>query len=254
MSEPEVPTAAAPRAAERLGVLDRIPVRSIVLDRPLRRARSFVIIAVYKTLTLPAGRPDWEFWKALLVAGIALGAVYALIALGYSLVYGILRMINFAHGEVFMSGAFVSFFVGRALGANGYMAANPCSRSRSCSWWARRPRRRRGAAGTRRLSAAAERAAARALDHRDRRIAVPAELSPGVLRLTDPGLPRTTGARGHVEVLGGSSGFLGFDIAKVQLLTIAIGIVSVMVLSLFVARAGPVGRCAPSPRIARSPS
>jgi branched-chain amino acid transport system permease protein len=43
--------------------------------------------------------------------GLSLGSVYALIALGYSMVYGILRFINFAHGEIVMVGAYVSFFV-----------------------------------------------------------------------------------------------------------------------------------------------
>jgi branched-chain amino acid transport system permease protein len=46
-----------------------------------------------------------------LVFGIALGTVYGLVALGYSMVYGVLLMINFAHGEVFMIGAYVGWFV-----------------------------------------------------------------------------------------------------------------------------------------------
>jgi branched-chain amino acid transport system permease protein len=45
-----------------------------------------------------------------LINGISLGSVYALIALGYTMVYGIIRLINFAHGEVFMIGSFVGFF------------------------------------------------------------------------------------------------------------------------------------------------
>lgn len=45
-----------------------------------------------------------------LINGISLGSVYALIALGYTMVYGIIRLINFAHGEVFMIGAFVGYF------------------------------------------------------------------------------------------------------------------------------------------------
>ena len=44
-----------------------------------------------------------------LVNGISLGSVYAIIALGYSMVYGIAKMLNFAHGDVIMVGAFVSF-------------------------------------------------------------------------------------------------------------------------------------------------
>ena len=62
-------------------------------------------VGIFKTLNLPADeRLSIANWRSLLIAGIALGAIYALIALGYTLVYGILRMINFAHGEVFMVG------------------------------------------------------------------------------------------------------------------------------------------------------
>src|ERR1043166_4086698 len=43
-----------------------------------------------------------------LINGLTLGSLYALIALGYTMVYGVLLMINFAHSEIFMSGAFVS--------------------------------------------------------------------------------------------------------------------------------------------------
>ncbi|MGH2541792.1 MAG: ABC transporter permease subunit, partial [Ardenticatenaceae bacterium] len=56
--------------------------------------------------SLAAGRYPVGVWLDFVVFGIAQGSIYALIALGYTMVYGILRMINFAHGEVFMSGAF----------------------------------------------------------------------------------------------------------------------------------------------------
>src|SRR6202521_714250 len=48
----------------------------------------------------------------ILLNGIAVGAIYALIALGYTMVYGILKLINFAHGDVFMLGSFVGFYAG----------------------------------------------------------------------------------------------------------------------------------------------
>jgi branched-chain amino acid transport system permease protein len=51
-----------------------------------------------------------------LVLGLSNGAIYALIALGYTLVYGIIELINFAHGEVFMIGSFVSFGLWGTLG------------------------------------------------------------------------------------------------------------------------------------------
>ncbi len=55
-----------------------------------------------------------------LINGISLGMVYALIALGYTMVYGILRMINFSHGEVFMVGGFVGWGVISTLLASGW--------------------------------------------------------------------------------------------------------------------------------------
>src|SRR5213595_1265119 len=51
-----------------------------------------------------------------LVAGLSRGSMYALIALGYTLVYGVLQLINFAHSEVFMLGGFGGLFLIRGLG------------------------------------------------------------------------------------------------------------------------------------------
>ena len=45
-----------------------------------------------------------------LINGISLGSVYAIIALGYSMVYGIAKMLNFAHGDIIMVGAYICFF------------------------------------------------------------------------------------------------------------------------------------------------
>jgi branched-chain amino acid transport system permease protein len=55
-----------------------------------------------------------EFLQQLL-NGLSLGAIYALIALGYTMVYGVLRFINFAHSDVFMVGAFIGYFAGRIV-------------------------------------------------------------------------------------------------------------------------------------------
>ncbi|MDD7402119.1 MAG: branched-chain amino acid ABC transporter permease [Eubacteriales bacterium] len=51
------------------------------------------------------------FFIQNLVNGISLGSLYALLAIGYTMVYGILRLINFAHGDIFMLGAYLSFYV-----------------------------------------------------------------------------------------------------------------------------------------------
>jgi branched-chain amino acid transport system permease protein len=56
-----------------------------------------------------------------LINGLSLGAIYALIALGYTMVYGVLRLINFAHGDVYMLGAFAGYFIANAL----QLDANP---------------------------------------------------------------------------------------------------------------------------------
>jgi branched-chain amino acid transport system permease protein len=68
-------------------------------------------IAIGAFNSLISGRLTAQDWRDLVVFGIAQGSVYALIALGYSMVYGVLRFINFAHGEVFMIGAMVGFVV-----------------------------------------------------------------------------------------------------------------------------------------------
>jgi branched-chain amino acid transport system permease protein len=52
-----------------------------------------------------------------LINGVSLGSIYALIALGYTMVYGIVRLINFAHGDILMLGAYMAFFVLGAMGA-----------------------------------------------------------------------------------------------------------------------------------------
>ena len=51
-----------------------------------------------------------------LINGLNIGAIYALIALGYTMVYGILRLINFAHGDIYMVGAFAGYFISLKLG------------------------------------------------------------------------------------------------------------------------------------------
>jgi len=110
----------------QLGALERLPWRRIILVTLSVVIVSVVAIGAYKTLTLPADqRYSAAAWRSFIVLGVAQGAIYALIALGYTLVYGILRMINFAHGEVFMFGAFAAFFFSDAYEASGFLDRNP---------------------------------------------------------------------------------------------------------------------------------
>ncbi|MBT3315353.1 MAG: branched-chain amino acid ABC transporter permease [Anaerolineae bacterium] len=65
-------------------------------------------------------------WTDTIVAGIAQGSLYALIAIGYTLVYGVLFMINFAHGEFFMSGIMTAtIFIAQPMSASGYLDRHP---------------------------------------------------------------------------------------------------------------------------------
>jgi branched-chain amino acid transport system permease protein len=64
---------------------------------------------------------NWHYFFANLIGGITTGSLYALIALGYTMVYGVLKLLNFAHGDVYMIGAYIGYFVLAALGS----PANP---------------------------------------------------------------------------------------------------------------------------------
>lgn len=83
------------------------------------------LIIIGTFLTIESGKYTASQWFDLAVFGLAQGSVYALIALGYTLVYGILRMINFAHSEIFMSGAYMGYFVATSMQGAGFMQSNP---------------------------------------------------------------------------------------------------------------------------------
>jgi branched-chain amino acid transport system permease protein len=66
-----------------------------------------------------------DFFFQQFVNGITLGGVYALIALGYTMVYGIIQLINFAHGEFFAAGGYVGVIILSFLAAHGFMDTHP---------------------------------------------------------------------------------------------------------------------------------
>jgi len=61
-----------------------------------------------------------EYFIELFFSGLTRGSIYALIALGYTMVYGIIGLINFAHGEIYMIGAFTSFVIATVLSIYGF--------------------------------------------------------------------------------------------------------------------------------------
>ena len=83
-----------------------------------------VVIVWGSVSTLASGRYTLENWAGLVIAGLAQGSIYSLVAIGYSLVYGILRIINFAHGEVFMAGALTSVLVATGLNSSSFLFDN----------------------------------------------------------------------------------------------------------------------------------
>jgi branched-chain amino acid transport system permease protein len=96
--------------------------RFLNLGRLIRPTIAVLIIAflAWRLFFVDKGYgPD--VWARLAVSGIILGGVYAVIALGYTLVYGILFMINFAHGDVMMLGAFFGYFTLEALNGAGIL-------------------------------------------------------------------------------------------------------------------------------------
>ena len=85
-----------------------------------------LVVVVGGTIgTLIKGRYTIEHWFDFVMFGLTMGGIYALIALGYTMVYGILRLINFAHGDITMTGAFSAFFLARHLDRTGLLDAYP---------------------------------------------------------------------------------------------------------------------------------
>jgi len=82
-------------------------------------------IIVGSVATLASGRYEGRHWFDFMVFGLAQGSVYALIAMGYTMVYGVLRMINFAHSEVFMSGPYTAYYVAAAFYRSGFLDSHP---------------------------------------------------------------------------------------------------------------------------------
>jgi branched-chain amino acid transport system permease protein len=85
-----------------------------------------IVVIVAGTIgTLVKDRYTAAQWVDFVVFGLTIGAIYAQIALGYTMVYGVLRLINFAHGDFFMTGAMAGYFVAQPLDRSGFLEDNP---------------------------------------------------------------------------------------------------------------------------------
>jgi branched-chain amino acid transport system permease protein len=214
-----------------LSRFERLPWRRIILVVLGVTITVVVVLGAYKTLTLPEGqRLSGAAWRDFIVLGVAQGSILAMIALGYSLVYGILRMINFAHGEVFMAGAFGSFFFAEAYAESGFLNSNVVLALAIVTIVAMAI-----SAGTAMLL---ERVAYRPLRNAPRLVplitAVGASLFlqntfRGFFGPQPRGYPKPTALEGRIEVFG-------VPISKTQVLVFVVAVIAMVALELFVSR------------------
>jgi len=87
----------------------------------LMRAAVVAVVIAGTVGTILKDRYTAGQWFDFVMFGLTMGGIYALVALGYTMVYGILRLINFAHGDIFMTGAFSAYFVATPLARSGFL-------------------------------------------------------------------------------------------------------------------------------------
>ena len=215
----------------QLGRLERLPWRKIVLLVLSVVIVSIVVVGAYKTLTLPAEqRYGSDSWRSFIVLGVAQGAIIGLVALGYTLVYGILKMINFAHGEVFMFGAFAAYFFSSAYERSGFLNSNPVVSIAIMLLVAMLT--------SMGVAVLLERVAYRPLRNAPRLVPLITAIGASLfLQSTARGFFGSQNRGfGVPEVLDGTWTILGVEVDRVEVVVVLTVIVAVAVLSLFVAR------------------
>ncbi len=217
-----------PQSSIELGRFSRFPARRVV---QWIVGAAVLLLAVYGSFeTFRLGRFSGAAWRDLIVFGVAQGAIYALIALGYTMVYGILNMINFAHGEVFMSGAFASYFVARTFQNSGFLQSDPIVAIAILMVVAM--------AGSVAVAILLERIAYRRLRNAPRLVPLITAIGASLfLQNTAKGFfgPQTRGYP-TPDVLGGTWTILGVPILRTQVLVIVGAILAMVGLMLFVSR------------------
>jgi branched-chain amino acid transport system permease protein len=220
-----VVAATRPRAAV---LAERFPIHRVMLVAVAVLVTFGVVTGSWRTVS--QGAVNGAGWRAFVVLGIAQGSIYALIALGYSLVYGILLMINFAHGEVFMAGAFASYFVAQTLDSAGMLARQPVLSLGLLFLTAMLV--------SMSVGILLERVAYRPLRNAPRLVPLITAIGASLfLQYTFSGFFGAD-AKGYpdIKALNGTVHVLGFAVSRVQVLTIISAIVMMIGLSLFIAR------------------
>jgi branched-chain amino acid transport system permease protein len=216
-------------ARPRMAVLaERVPIHRLTLVAVASLVAVGVVTGSWKTIA--GGGITGTGWRLFLVLGIAQGSIYALIALGYSLVYGILLMINFAHGEVFMAGAFASYFVAQTLDSKGLLDRAPIPSLALLFLTA--------TLVSMSVAMLLERVAYRPLRNAPRLVPLITAIGASLfLQYTFSGFFGSD-AKGYPspKSLSGTFDLLGFPVARTQVLTILTAIVMMAGLALFIAR------------------
>ena len=98
--------------------------RITFVDVALWGLRMLVLVVVIGGTigTLIKSRYGITQWFDFILFGVTIGSIYAQVALGYTMVYGVLRLINFAHGDIMMTGAFAGYFVANGFDRSGFLA------------------------------------------------------------------------------------------------------------------------------------
>src|SRR6266581_8093539 len=211
---------------------ERFPIRRVILVVLGVLIAFGVLSGSWRTVHLPVsqGGITGAGWRTLVANGVAQGSIYALIALGYSLVYGILLMINFAHGEVFMSGAFASYFVAQSLDSKGLLDRDPIPSLALLFLTA--------ILVSMLVAVLLERVAYRPLRNAPRLVPLITAIGASLfLQYTFSGFFGSD-AKGYpsVKSLNGTFNIFGFSVARTPLLTILTAIVMMVGLRLFIAR------------------
>ncbi len=202
------------------------------VDFILRLFQIGILIAMVVGLidTISAGRYTNAQWATLVFAGLAQGSIYALIAMGYTLVYGIMRLINFAHGEIYMAGAFTTVFLADYQASTGFLDEHPFISI--LSWFV--------LAGTVStvIAVLLERLAYRPLRNAPRLVPLITAIGASfALQYTFRGF---YGAGFHsyptVEILSGTVGILGFSVPVVQVVVVVAAVILMIGLNSFVER------------------
>lgn len=212
----------------RMSAFDRLPWRRMILVGLSVAIAVFVIWGSWKTLE--ANAYSGAAWREFVILGIAQGAILALIALGYTLVYGILRMINFAHGEVFMAGAFGSYFFANAYSQSGFLDRHPIPALLILFLTA--------IVTSVAVAVLLERIAYRPLRNSPRLVPLITAIGASLfLQNTARGLFGTQ-TRGYTkpEILAGDWKILGIEIARIQVIVFVVSVVAMIVLQVFVSR------------------